>query len=67
MGIKGIMDTSAAMLLNQILENDSFRRLALRQAEKMAYENCMEDAYPTAVKEAEFIAKRKAAAPDSNV
>jgi MoaA/NifB/PqqE/SkfB family radical SAM enzyme len=58
MGIKSVIDVSAAALLNQILANDSFRHLALRQAEKMAYDNCMEDAYPEAVKEAEFIAKR---------
>jgi len=55
---KEMIGSSAGMLLNQLLANDSLRRLALRQAEQMAYESCMEDAYPVAVKEAEFIAKR---------
>lgn len=56
--IKNLIDHSAVTLLNQLIENDSLRRTALRYAEKAAYDNCMEDAYPTPVKEAEFIAKR---------
>jgi len=56
--LKKIAGNSAGMLLNQLLANDSLRHMALRQAEKMAYDSCMEDNYPFAVKEAEFIAKR---------
>ena len=53
-----IVSGSATTVLNQLMANDSLRRIALRQGETMAYQNCMEDAYPHAVKEAEFIAKR---------
>lgn len=57
-GLGELAGKSGTAVLNRLLENGVFRRMVLRQAEKMAYKNCMEDAYPEAVKKAEFVAKR---------
>ena len=55
---KGFVTSSATVVLDRVLQNDSLRHIARRYAEKAAYNASMRLEMPGPIKAAEFVGKR---------